>query len=144
MQLYSNNWLITEVSSQGGIKSPSYLSIFGNNVYAVSETGGEIHGNISAYRFNLESGTLQFLNSQPTGGDGPCFVETDNSGKYVAIANYSGGSVSLFQTDIRGALLADKQVIQHIGGSVNPDRQKGPHVHQSVFSPDQKYLLSDC
>lgn len=132
---------IKEVSTMDGITNPSYLTVSGNNVYAVSETGGSTPGSLSAYRFDREKGTLTFLNNQPTGGDDPCYVEADKSGKLVAVANYSGGSVTLFKTLDDGRLAETKQVVQHTGGSVNPDRQKGPHAHQSIFSPDQKFLL---
>lgn len=133
---------ISAVSTKDGITNPSYLTVSGNNIYAVSETGGEHPGSVSAYQFDRTTGTLQFLNNFPTGGDDPCYVEADKSGKFVAVANYSGGSVSIFKTDEKGALLPDKQLIQHQGGSVNQERQQGPHVHESVFSPDQKFLLT--
>lgn len=133
---------ITEVHTQGGITNPSYLTVSGDNIYAVSETGGDQPGSVSAYHFDRKNGTLRFLNNFPTGGDDPCYVEADETGKFVAVANYSGGSVSLFKTDENGALLPDKQLIQHEGGSINPDRQQRPHVHESVFTPDQKFLLT--
>jgi 6-phosphogluconolactonase len=33
------------------------------------------------------------------------------------------------------------QTIEHVGSSVNDERQEGPHVHATVFSPDGKYLF---
>lgn len=132
----------TLISTTDGIKNPSYLTISGDQVYAVSETNGAIPGSLSAYHFDRKKGTLRFLNNLPTGGDDPCYVEADSTGRFVAVANYSGGSVALFQTGNNGALLDNKLLIQHYGGSINPERQQGPHVHESVFSPDQKYLLT--
>lgn len=130
------------VSTTSDIKNPSYLWVANDNVYAVSETNGDNPGSLSAYRFDKKDGTLHFLNNLTTGGDDPCFAEADASGKFVAVANYSGGSVSIFPTDEKGALVDKKQLIQHEGGSVNADRQQGPHVHQSIFTPDQKFLLT--
>jgi len=130
------------VSTQGGIKNPSFVTVHNGNVYAVSETHGEDPGSVSAYSFNEENGRLTFLNNLPTGGDDPCYAEVDATGNCVAVANYSGGSVSLFKTGPRGELLEDKQVIQHHGNSVNKERQDAPHVHESVFSPDNKFLLT--
>lgn len=133
---------MTEVSTQSDITNPSYLTVSGDNIYAVNETGGEQPGSLSAYHFDKENGKLRLLNNLPTGGDAPCFVEADRSGGFVAVANYSGGSVTVFKTNDDGRLFDDKQVVQHEGGSVNPDRQQHPHVHQSIFTPDQDFLLT--
>lgn len=130
------------VSTASDIKNPSYLWVSKENVYAASETNGDTPGSVSAYSLDKQNGSLHLLNNLPTGGDDPCFVEADASGKFVAVANYSGGSVTIFPTDEKGALIDKKQLVQHEGGSVNPDRQQGPHVHQSIFSPDQKFLLT--
>lgn len=133
---------ITPVSTRDSIVNPSYLTVAGNFVYAVSETNHETPGSIDAYQFDRKSGTLKFINSQPTGGDDPCYVEADRTGKFVAVANYSGGSVALFRVNDKGGLEDNKQLIQHTGGSVDTARQRGPHVHESVFSPDQQFLLT--
>lgn len=142
MTFNTSTGAINPVSTQDGIVNPSYLSVSGNNVYAVSETHGDTPGGISAYHFDRSTGTLRFINSQLTGGDDPCYVEADSSGKFVAVANYSGGSLALFRVDENGGLQENKQLIQHTGGSVDSNRQAGPHVHESVFSPDQQYLLT--
>ena len=130
------------VSTTNGIKNPSFVTVFEDRVYAVSETNGDTPGSLSSYHFDNKNGQLTFLNNLPTGGDDPCYVEVDATGKFIAVANYSGGSLSLFSTNQDGSLKDDKQLIQHHGSSVNKDRQDAPHVHETVFSPDQKYLLS--
>lgn len=32
-------------------------------------------------------------------------------------------------------------MIQHVGSSIDTNRQTSPHVHQTIFSPDGKYLV---
>lgn len=132
----------TEVSTEGDIRNPSYLTISGDYVYAVNETGGGTPGSLSAYHFDRKTGKLEFINNKSVNGNGPCYVETDKSGKFAAVANYSTGNLALLRIGDDGALLDDAQFIQHEGGSADTSRQKGPHVHESVFSPDQKYLLT--
>jgi 6-phosphogluconolactonase (cycloisomerase 2 family) len=61
--------------------------------------------------------------------------------KLLAVANYTGGSLSLFEVS-PSHQLKFIQTIQHFGKSVNPARQERPHVHSTVFSPDGKYLLA--
>jgi 6-phosphogluconolactonase len=56
-------------------------------------------------------------------------------------ANYGGGSVSTFSIADDGSLAARTGFIQHTGGSVDKGRQKEPHGHGAVLSPDGKYVL---
>jgi len=130
------------LNSSSSIKNPSYITIHKDNIYAVSETNGSVPGSVSAYHFDRKNGELKLLNSFPTGGDDPCYLETDSSGRFLVVANYSGGSITVFGLNRDGSLKPDKQLIQHEGGSINLERQGSPHVHQTVFSPDEKYVLA--
>lgn len=131
------------ISTATGISNPSYLAITPNRkyVYAVNENGGKSTAQISAFSFDQKTGTLTFLNSQPSGGDGPCYVSVHSSGKWVIAGNYSGGSLSVFPVSSTGSLKPYVQNIQHIGKSENSTRQEKAHVHATIFSPDQKYVL---
>ncbi len=121
--------------------NPSFLTVTKDNnfVYAVNEDGA--NSGVSAFSFDAEKGSMEPLNSLPTKGEDPCFVIADRNN--VITANYSGGSISVFGRDNSGALVGPKQIIQHTGGSINKDRQQGPHVHQVRFSPDGKYVISN-
>jgi 6-phosphogluconolactonase len=129
-------------SNAADIKNPSYLAISrdGKQVYSVSEAGAG-KGGVSAYSFNPSSGELKFINSVSSGGDGPCYVSVDGQNKFVFVGNYSGGSLSAIRINQDGSLNADIQTIQHEGSGVNKDRQEKPHVHSTVLSPDDRYLL---
>ncbi|MEO6454511.1 MAG: beta-propeller fold lactonase family protein, partial [Ginsengibacter sp.] len=124
--------------------SPSYLDVSKNGkyVYAVNETGGDKPGRVSSFIYNKDAGTLSFMNSQLTGGDHPCYVSVTKNNKWIAVANYSGGSVSVFPIDNNGALEPSAQFIQNTGSSVNKVRQEKPHVHSAVFSPDEHFLFT--
>ena len=126
-----------------GISNPSYLAITqsGKFVYSVNENGGKAPAQISSFAFDKKNGNLTFLNSQLSGGDGPCYVTVHPSGKWVLAGNYSGGSLSAFPVSANGYLQPYSQSIQHTGKSVNTMRQEKAHVHATVFSPDKKYVL---
>ncbi|MEO5943937.1 MAG: lactonase family protein [Ferruginibacter sp.] len=123
--------------------NPSFLAVSPNQhfVYAVNEEGNGKGGKISSYSFNRSTGMLQFINQQLSGGDDPCYVEVDKAGKWVVLANYSGGSLSIFPVENNGSLGEATTNIQHTGSSINKDRQEKAHVHSTFFSPDNKYLL---
>jgi len=120
-------------------ENPSYLSYSPDRkfVYAVNEQGD--NSTVSAYRVDAASGQLIPLNKTSSGGADPCFVSVTDS--HVAIANYSGGSIALFGRNPDGSLTGVRQLIQHTGKSVLADRQGEPHVHQTLFTPDGRYLL---
>lgn len=124
--------------------NPSFITLShdGKFVYAVNETNGADPGKVSAFSFNNTKGTLKFLNIQLSGGDDPCYVAESNDGRWVTVANYTGGSVSAFPVNKNGSLKPFSQLIQDSGSSVNKERQEKAHVHESVFSPDNKYLFT--
>ncbi len=53
----------------------------------------------------------------------------DKAGKTVLVANYGGGSVEALPLKPDGNLDGPSAFIQHHGGSLNPQRQQGPHAH---------------
>jgi 6-phosphogluconolactonase len=112
-------------------KDPSFLARQDNFIYAVNEVpGGE--GTVSAYSF--KEGHLTFLNSLPSGGESPCFVEVHPKGTLIAVANYSSGSAALFDLESNGVLSKRSRLVQHEGRGVDPVRQEKPHVHSTFFS----------
>src|SRR5262249_40656244 len=74
--------------------NPSFLAIHPNRkfLYAVGEITGKKDGAIKAFALDAKTGTLTFLNEQSSGGNGPCHVVVDKTGKCVLAANYGGGS----------------------------------------------------
>jgi 6-phosphogluconolactonase len=129
-------------SKMGDVRNPSFLSVSGDkkNVYAASEAGAGA-GRVYAYSFDVTTGNLALLNSVSSGGDGPCYVSLDAQKKFVFVGNYSGGSLSAIPIKADGSLSEDIQTIQHEGSSVMKDRQDKPHVHSTLVSPDDHYLL---
>ena len=134
-----------QVSVAKNISNPSYLAVSPDEkyVYAVNEDADKAKGGgaVTAFSFNKQDGTLKELNSQPSGGDHPCYVATDKNGKWVTVGNYTSGTVSVFPINKDGSLNAIAANIKHEGSGVNSERQEGPHVHSTVFSKDNSYLF---
>ncbi len=124
--------------------NPSYLTISPDEkyVFAVQENGKDGNGGqVSAFSFDKEKGTLTLINTQPTRGDHPCYVEIDKTGKWLFAGNYSSGNLSIFPVENDGRLGEPSATISHSGSGPNTQRQAGPHVHCTVISPDNKHLL---
>jgi 6-phosphogluconolactonase len=131
------------ISTAGGVDNPSYLVIAPDkkHVYSVNEVGQERTGSVSSFSFDHATGQLQLLNKQAAGGEGPCYINTDEDGSHVLVGNYASGSLSVLPVQADGSVGAPLQTLQHTGSSVNKTRQDKPHVHCVEFTPDHQYLL---
>lgn len=118
--------------------NPSYLSVSADQkfVYAVNETA---NGNVSAYSFH--DGHLNFLNQQSSKGEDPCYITETKNKKFVIVGNYSSGTAAVLPVEKNGSLANAVETIAHKGHGPNTSRQQSPHIHSTVLSPDNKYLL---
>jgi len=126
--------------------NPSFLTIRpdGKHLYAVSEvasSNGKPSGGVSAYSVDADSGKLELLNTQPSGGSGPCHVSTDSEGRCVLVANYSSGSCAALSIAEDGSLNPAASVMQHAGKSLNQKRQNGPHAHSANPGPNDQFAF---
>ena len=125
---------LKHVATTKGVKDPSYLALAPSRryLYAVNEVedfAGKKSGALSAFSVDQRTGELTFLNQQPSLGGAPCYVVVDRAGRFVLVANYSGGNVAILPVRRDGSLGEATDVKQNQGSSINVDRQTGPHAH---------------
>src|SRR5947209_9797439 len=128
--------------------NPSFIAIHPNHrfLYAVNEVThykGQSSGAVSAFAIDHATGKLTFLNEVPSRGADPCYITLDKSGKYVLVANYTGGSVATFPVLDDGRLGDSAAFVQHSSHSMDAERQEGPHAHSIDVSPDNRFALAD-
>ena len=129
-----------------GIDNPSFLSMDASNQYLiavneVSEINGNSGGSVSSFKIDPENGSLTFINMQSTLGESPCHITIDRTGKFILIANYSGGNIIVFPILQDCMIGKNVEFIQHKGKSIIPDRQENPHPHSIILSPDNRYTF---
>jgi len=123
---------LTQVSVATGLENPSWVGLDPSNehLYAVSENDGlDGSGAITAYSVNASTGELTKINQQSTGGPGPCHLMVDSTDSLVIVTNYGGGSVAALPINDDGSLAERSDFIQHVGTSVNENRQQEAHAH---------------
>ena len=129
-----------EVIAKAPMDNPSFLALEGNHLYAVSEMP-DTTASVWAWRYGGNG--FELLNGQPTGlpeqGEDPCYVSTD--GHYLAVANYSGGSLALYRLKGDGGIGPLDSLVYSAAGGPDLTRQDKPHVHCAVFTPDGKHLI---
>ncbi len=77
----------------------------------------------------------------PSGGADPCYVSFDQTGKYLLVANYTGGNVSVFPIAPDGRIGRASAFVQHTGSGPNKERQEGPHAHYIATSADNRFVF---
>ncbi|MCX8156904.1 MAG: lactonase family protein [Verrucomicrobiae bacterium] len=125
------------------VANPTWLVVHPSRkyLYALSEVGGAQGGGITAFALEAASGRLTRLNTQSSGGNGPCHLAVDRTGQCLLVANYGSGSVAALPIRADGSLGEAASLIQHQGASVNPQRQKGPHAHSVDVDPANRFVL---
>jgi 6-phosphogluconolactonase len=117
---------------------PNHQVLFVANEY---DNPGESGNTVSSFAIDAGTGKLTLLNKISARGDGPCSIVVDKTGKNLLLANYGSGSVAVLPIAADGRLGEATAFIQHEGSGVNPNRQKGPHAHCVILSPDNRFAL---
>jgi 6-phosphogluconolactonase len=144
----ANNAEIIPLGLAAETTNPSFVALHPNGrfLYAVNEVPnykGPNSGGVSAFSIDRATGKLTFLNEVASRGADPCYITVDKTGKYVLVANYTGGSVAVFPVLDDGKLGEASAFVQHTGKGTNPERQEGPHAHSIDLSPDNRFAMVD-
>jgi 6-phosphogluconolactonase len=114
-------------------------------MYVANEGEGKT-STLSTFLVNTATGALSLLGQVSAGGNGPCYVSVDETGKSVFVANYSGGSVASYKVLPDGTLSEPVDRIDFhdaLFGHHGPNtaRQDGPHPHSATVSPDNRFVV---
>ncbi len=136
---------LRELAVTPGIANPSYILADPSApyLYCVNELKeyGGIHGStVSACRICPETGELQLLNRQFTCGADACHLSFSPDRAYLLAANYSGSSFCVFPVSADHTLGQAACVLRHKGKGADLTRQQEPHPHQTLLSPDGRYV----
>src|SRR5690349_11616464 len=89
--------------------NPSWLAFDPKRafLYSANETDtyqGADSGSVSAYRIQRPGGGLTLVNTQSSGGAGPCHISVHPSGRWLFSANYAGGAIAVLPIRPSGEL----------------------------------------
>lgn len=122
---------LKHAGTTAGVVNPSYLTLERGRrfLYAVNEVeefGGAASGAVSAFAVDQRTGALRLLNQRASKGGAPCYVTVAESGRFVLVANYTGGNVVVLPVLGDGSL---GDVKQDEGSGPDRERQKASHAH---------------
>jgi 6-phosphogluconolactonase len=138
---------LTPLGVAAATTNPSFLTIDrrGHYLYAVNETqdykgDDRKSGRVSAFSINRQTGKLSLLNEVSSRGADPCYIAFDRTGKYVLVANYTGGNVAVFPIEADGRLGEATSAVADSGAlGPNKERQDAPHSHWIEPSVDNHF-----
>lgn len=127
-RMNKQNGALSLVCSSPQTTNPSYLVIHPNKhwVYAVNE---EDNGSVSAFSVDTVNEKISFINKVSALGNAPCYITVDNSGKFVMVANFQSGNISIFSIQKDGSLGKANATIKFFGNGPVKERQQEPHAH---------------
>lgn len=136
---------VTSIGLAAETPQPSWVifSSDGKYLYAANEMQdfqGQKSGAVSSFA-TTGSAKLTFLNQLASRGADPAYITLDHTGKYLIAANYTGGNLTIFPIEKDGKIGTASDFVQHKGSGVNKERQEGPHPHEVVISPDNRFAL---
>ncbi|HEY6166937.1 MAG TPA: lactonase family protein, partial [Verrucomicrobiae bacterium] len=108
----------------------------GTRLYSTNETdhrGEKEEGTVSAFTIHRADGRLTLLNTVRSGGAGPTYVSRHPSGKFLLVANYFGGSVSVLPIKPDGSL-GEATDVKNDAGEIGPTRAKNAPPGSFAFS----------
>ncbi|WP_395738798.1 lactonase family protein [Prosthecobacter sp.] len=126
-------------------------------LYSTNETdhqGENEAGSVSAFTIDPKDGHLTLLNTVSSGGKGPTYVSLHPSGRYLLVANYFGGSMSVLPIKADGSLgkatdfkqdsgtIGPKKATNAPPGSFAFSGHDGTHSHMIAADASGRYVLS--
>ncbi len=120
------------------INNPSYLkvSLDGKFLYSIADEG------VAAFAID-EDGNLEKINQAWIGGMRGCYVETDKERRYLFVAGYHDGRVTMMRLNQDGSIGKIADGIFHKGlGISSVEKRLEPKVTCVDLTPDEKFLCA--
>jgi 6-phosphogluconolactonase len=123
------------------IENPTYLSMDKERhiLYSTCKIGEK--SGVSSFKYWQEKEQLYLINSILSEEKQPCHVSICNDKQKVITSNYHENKMLVYNT-LDGLILDHPIIATHEGSSINKKRQEKPHIHCSIFTADEKYILS--
>lgn len=117
------------------IEDPSYLVVHPDLpvLYALQERDPT---HVAAYRIEAD-GQLSLIDTIGTEGNGGCHLALDATRRFLVVAHYAVGSVSVLALGPDGSLTRLADTLAFTGSGPNADRQEAAHAHMVVADGDE-------
>nr|GAT46726.1 predicted protein [Mycena chlorophos] len=131
---------LTTVSSVEVGERPSWITPHPKEKSIIFAGLEQTEGSVVSVKYDAFDGAV--VGKVTTGGQDPCSLLATEDELFVA--NYSSGSLSIFEISASQPYLRSGPAITQLEGKgPNADRQEGPHAHHVVLTDDGELLVAD-
>jgi 6-phosphogluconolactonase len=118
------------------ISNSSYVTISHNQkyLYSITDLG------VEAYKIQKD-GSLKIINFAPINGMRGCYISTDFTDRFLFVAGYHDGKLTVLGINEDGSLGQITEEIFHKGLGSVAERNFRPHINCARMTHDNKYLL---
>ncbi len=137
LDLDAENWSLTNRKVVPAV-NPSTVLVSNNGqcLYCTTDQG------VNAYRIT-DDGDLEFMNSQWTGGMRGCWLTTDPEDRYLFMAGYYDGRISVMHLNEDGSVGEIADGVFHEGlGMDESGHSFTPHITCVAMTPDEKGIFA--
>ncbi|MDA9556614.1 lactonase family protein [Vibrio sp.] len=118
----------------------------------ISQYQGKETGCILSFEIKSD-GSLAKINEIDSFGSGPAYITLSQCQNYLLVANYAGGSTSVFELASDGRILSPTFLESHLGNAISCIPKLAPeggfvecghdasHAHMISSSPDNNFLI---
>lgn len=119
------------------ITNSSYVTISHNRkyLYSITDFG------VEAYRIEAD-GSLTVIGNSPINGMRGCYLSTDYEDKFLFVAGYHDGKITVLKLDDNGVITGICDEIFHRGWGNMAERSFRPHVSCVKMTRDNKFLCA--
>jgi 6-phosphogluconolactonase len=138
---------LTPIGLVAETPSPSFLTSSANGrfVFAVNELQsfeGTASGSVTSFATDAATAKLTQISVQPSNGAGPCHLALDRTGRYLAVANYSGGNFAMFPVGADGRLQPATRVVAGDRPESGPLPSARPLGQMVGFDAHNRFLVA--
>ena len=134
------NGQLSMINAYHDLNDTTFVILSGDQrtLYAVGSLPETGESAAASYRVNGDS--LELLSIRAAAGKAACHQAESADGRFLYVANYLTGSVSVFP--VKDGMLGERiQLVEHTGCGPNAARQECAHTHQCVFRPGTNELF---
>jgi 6-phosphogluconolactonase len=124
-----------------GVKAPLFVQVDPTRKFMFiadnrEECQGTPGGAVVAYAIDPDSGSMSLINEAPVHGQTPCYIDVTRDGRFLLVANFTSGTVSVLARTTDGGVgeLVDQIDHSQFGAE--------PHAHCALLSDDERFLIS--
>lgn len=119
------------------ISNSSYITLSHSRkmLYSITDFGVESY-------FIGKDGSLELTSAAAINGMRGCYLSTDYEDKFLFVAGYHDGKITVLNLDKDGKIIGITDEIYHKGIGSIADRSFRPHVNCVKMTRDNKYLLA--